>query len=100
MLNLLNLLAAIALLVWGTHMVRTGVLRVIGGKLRDVLARGDNQRPHEPRYLNATALGTPTLAIACAAREAMHQADIVEGMLRGIMPVIRDNNAALSQQLR
>jgi phosphate:Na+ symporter len=42
MLNLLNLLAAIALLVWGTHMVRTGVLRVIGGKLREVLARGVN----------------------------------------------------------
>lgn len=44
MLNLLKLLAAIALLVWGTHMVRTVVLRVIGGKLRDILARGDNQR--------------------------------------------------------
>ena len=28
--NLLNLLAAIALLVWGTHIVRTGVLRVYG----------------------------------------------------------------------
>ena len=40
MQHLLNLLAAIALLVWGTHMVRTGVLRVMGGKLRDVLAKG------------------------------------------------------------
>ena len=28
MLHLLNLLAAIALLVWGTHIVRTGMLRV------------------------------------------------------------------------
>jgi len=40
MQHLLNLLAAIALLVWGTHMVRTGVLRVMGGKLRDALAEG------------------------------------------------------------
>jgi phosphate:Na+ symporter len=37
--TLLNLLAAIALLVWGTHIVRTGVLRVYGAALRQVLAR-------------------------------------------------------------
>ena len=37
MLHLLNLLAAIALLVWGTHIVRTGVLRVLGENLRLVL---------------------------------------------------------------
>ena len=29
MLSLLNLLAAIALLVWGTHIVRTGILRAV-----------------------------------------------------------------------
>ena len=29
----LNLLAAIALLVWGTHIVRTGMLRVFGENL-------------------------------------------------------------------
>ena len=33
---LLNLLAAIALLVWGTHIVRTGMLRVFGENLRCV----------------------------------------------------------------
>ncbi len=38
MKHLLNLLAAIALLVWGTHMVRTGVLRVFGANLRNLLA--------------------------------------------------------------
>ena len=38
MLHLLNLLAAIALLVWGTHIVRTGILRVFGEDLREVLA--------------------------------------------------------------
>ena len=35
---LLNLLAAVALLVWGTHIVRTGVLRMFGGNLRRVLS--------------------------------------------------------------
>ncbi|MDE2300408.1 MAG: Na/Pi cotransporter family protein, partial [Burkholderiales bacterium] len=38
MIHLLNLLAAISLLVWGTHIVRTGVLRVFGESLRGVLA--------------------------------------------------------------
>ena len=44
MLHLLNLLAAIALLVWGTHIVRTGVLRVFGESLRGVLARSFSSR--------------------------------------------------------
>lgn len=39
MQTLLNLLAAIALLVWGTHIVRAGVLRVYGANLRQVLRR-------------------------------------------------------------
>jgi len=44
MKHLLNLLAAIALLVWGTHLVRTGILRVFGASLRDVLARSIGNR--------------------------------------------------------
>ena len=42
MTTLLNLIAAIALLVWGTHIVRTGVLRVYGAGLRQVLRRSMN----------------------------------------------------------
>jgi Na+/phosphate symporter len=38
-LTLLNLLSAVALLVWGTHIVRTGVMRVYGADLRRVLSR-------------------------------------------------------------
>ena len=44
MTHLLNLLAAIALLVWGTHLVRTGILRVMGTNLRNVLAKSVNNR--------------------------------------------------------
>ena len=44
MTTLLNLLAAIALLVWGTQIVRTGVLRVYGAALRQVLRRSMNGR--------------------------------------------------------
>jgi phosphate:Na+ symporter len=53
-----------------------------------------------PRHLDPTALSTPSLAITCAAREALHQADVVETMLRGILPVLRENNLALAEQLR
>src|SRR5207244_12012021 len=51
-------------------------------------------------HLDPVALATPSLAITCAAREALHQADVVETMLRGILPVIRNNDLALAEQLR
>lgn len=45
MLTLLHLLSAIALLVWGTHIVRTGILRVFGSQLRKVLSHNIGRRP-------------------------------------------------------
>ncbi len=45
MLTLLNLLSAVALLVWGTHIVRTGILRVYGASLRRVLSRSMQRMP-------------------------------------------------------
>ena len=44
MLTLLNLLAAVALLVWGTHIVRTGILRIYGADLRRLLAKSTSTR--------------------------------------------------------
>jgi phosphate:Na+ symporter len=44
MKHLLDLLAAVALLVWGTHLVRTGVLRVFGSNLRQILATSTGNR--------------------------------------------------------
>ncbi len=51
-------------------------------------------------HLDLSAQATPSLAISCAAREALHQADLVERMLRGVLPVMRDNDLALAEQLR
>jgi len=45
MLTLLNLLSAVALLIWGTHIVRTGILRVYGSNLRRVLSQNMSKRP-------------------------------------------------------
>jgi phosphate:Na+ symporter len=39
MQTLLNLLAGVSLLVWGTHLVRNGILRLYGGDLRRLLRR-------------------------------------------------------------
>lgn len=53
-----------------------------------------------PNHLDQSALATPELAISCAAREALHQADIVETMLRGVLKVIKDDDLRLSENLR
>ena len=45
MLTLLHLLSAVALLVWGTHIVRTGVMRVFGARLRTVLSNSVEKKP-------------------------------------------------------
>ncbi|SQF93701.1 Na/Pi cotransporter II-like protein [Paucimonas lemoignei] len=45
MLTLLDLLSAVALLIWGTHIVRTGILRVYGSQLRQVISQNMSRRP-------------------------------------------------------
>jgi phosphate:Na+ symporter len=44
MQTLLNLLAAVALLVWGTHIIRRDILNIYGGDLRRVLSRSVGNR--------------------------------------------------------
>ncbi|HSV53559.1 MAG TPA: Na/Pi cotransporter family protein [Burkholderiaceae bacterium] len=53
-----------------------------------------------PDHLDPSALATPSLAISCAAREALHQADVVETMLRGMMEVLTKNDLRLAEELR
>ncbi len=52
------------------------------------------------RHLDPSALSTPSLAISCAEREALHQADVVETMMLGMLTVIRTNDLALAKELR
>lgn len=76
----------------------TGLVgRLVDRLLPEPAMRGDSTRP---RHLDPVALATPSLAISCAAREALHQADVVETMLRGILPVIKHNDLVLAEQLR
>ena len=60
--------------------------------------RGDD--PSRPRHLDPSALATPSLAIACAAREALRLGDVIETMLKGVLTVLQTNDLALGKSLR
>ncbi len=82
-------------------MVFIGWTQVIARWVQALLPKPEKStaggRPH---HLDPTALATPSLAISCAAREALHQADVVESMLRGVMEVIRKDDLKLAEELR
>ncbi len=94
--------------VVGFHLLFNVVLAVTCVGLTGPVARLTTRWLPEPRegmgkrrsHLDPAALGTPSLAISCAAREALHQADVVETMLRGLLDVIRNNDLELAERLR
>ena len=46
-------------------------------------------------HLDQTALSSPALALTCAAREVLHMGDIVETMLRQVMPAFLSSDRGL-----
>ena len=86
-----NLMVAV-IFIGFTHTVAGWVERLLPQSTATPLGR--------PNHLDPSALATPSLAISCAAREAMHQADVVETMLRGVLTVVRTNDLKLSEDLR
>ena len=81
-------------------LVFAGLVGVAARGLKKWLPEGRAPASQRPKHLDPSALETPSLAISCAAREALHQADVVETMLRGIVPVLRNNDLVLAEQLR
>lgn len=73
---------------------------VIAGWVHKLLPPAKDNALSRPRHLDPSALSTPSLAISCAAREALHQADVVETMLSGTLTVIKDNDLGLARDLR
>jgi phosphate:Na+ symporter len=51
--------------------------------------------PSAPRYLDESALDTPSLALANAARETLHMGDTVETMLKDVMTALMKNDRAM-----
>ncbi|MGC2812747.1 MAG: Na/Pi cotransporter family protein [Bradyrhizobium sp.] len=51
--------------------------------------------PSAPIYLDAAAIGTPSLALTSAARETLHMGDLVETMLRDTMVALMTDDRKL-----
>jgi phosphate:Na+ symporter len=63
-------------------------------------SKPETDNPAKARYLDASALDTPALAIGNAAREAVRLADFVEQMLIGMLTVLKTNDRMLAERLR
>jgi len=59
-------------------------------------ARPRPDDPSMPRYLDETALETPPIALANAARETLRMGDAVETMLRDVMAALMNNDRKLA----
>jgi phosphate:Na+ symporter len=81
-------------------LVFIGFTGVIARRVEKLLPPNVDNALSRPRHLDPSALSTPSLAISCAAREALHQADVVETMLRGTLAVIKNNDIDLAENLR
>lgn len=83
MLTLLHLLSAVALLVWGTHIVRTGIMRVYGANLRRVLSSSVEKKP----LAFAAGIGVTALVQSSNAT-AMLVSSFVAQNLVGLTPAL------------
>jgi phosphate:Na+ symporter len=55
--------------------------------------------PSVPLYLDDAAIRTPSVALACAARETLHMGDVVEAMLKQAMTALLSNDRKLSAEV-
>jgi phosphate:Na+ symporter len=83
-----------------TAIIFIGLLDGLARLLKDFLPnRAKEADPSGPRYLDESALETPSLALADAARETLHMGDHVEVMLRKVMAAIMTNDRALVDEV-
>lgn len=77
MKSLISLLAAVALLVWGTHIVRTGLLRIYGANLRRILASSVRNRV----AAMAAGMGVTTLLQSSTATALIASSFVGQGLI-------------------
>jgi phosphate:Na+ symporter len=83
-----------------TAVIFIGLLDGVARILKKLLpTRVQETDPSRPRYLDESALETPSLALADAARETLHMGDIVEIMLRQVMAAMMTNDRSLVDQV-
>lgn len=84
----------------GTAILFIGLLDTMARLLKKLLpTRVQESDPSRPRYLDDSALETPSLALADAARETLHMGDLVEVMLRKVMAAMMGNDRAPLDQI-
>jgi phosphate:Na+ symporter len=77
-----------------------GLLGPLGWFLERILPeRKQSTDPSLPRYLDDTALDSPSLAITNAARETLRMGDAVETMLSQVMTAIMTNDRKLTSEV-
>jgi phosphate:Na+ symporter len=72
------------------------VAAVLTRMLPDVVGVDD---PGEPRYLDRSAIESPTLALAHAERETLRMGDVVERMVARTIDVLRTNDEVLLREI-
>ena len=83
-----------------TAIIFIGLLDSMARLLKKLLPdRIQETDPSRPRYLDESALETPSLALADAARETLHMGDHVEVMLRKVMSAMMTNNRHLVDEV-
>jgi phosphate:Na+ symporter len=83
-----------------TAIIFIGLLDTLARLLKKLLPnRVQETDPSRPRYLDESALETPSLALADAARETLHMGDLVEIMLRKVMAAMMTNDRSLVDQV-
>src|ERR1700760_883591 len=83
-----------------TAVVFIGLLDPMAVLLKRLLPdRVQEANPARARYLGETALETPSLALADAARETLRMGDMVETMLRKVMTAMMTNDRAQVDQV-
>ena len=84
----------------GTAIIFIGLLDTLSRLLTRLLPdRVQETDPSRPRYLDESALETPSLALADAARETLRMGDLVEVMLRKVMAAMMTGDRALVDQV-
>src|SRR2546430_2531622 len=80
---LLDLMGGVALLLWGLHMVRSGILRAFGSNLRHLLSKALGNRV----AAFAAGLGLTTLLQSSTATALMTASFTAQGLV-GLVPAL------------
>jgi phosphate:Na+ symporter len=76
--------------------VLDGVARLLIWLLPESAKQPD---PSVPLYLDEAAMRTPSVALACAARETLHMGDVIEAMLKQAMAVLLSDDRKLAAEV-